>query len=98
MSKLVESEWQKHSADMGIPLPRLTRIEKQETCDTSPQRGGATREQQVALAKHMVHNVTTADRYYDKSEWREARHECLDDIQTNIMVSTKLVDIIKRQH
>jgi hypothetical protein len=58
----------------------------------------ATREQQVALAKHMAHNVTTADRYYDKSEWREARHECLDDIQTNIMVSTKLVDIIKRQH
>jgi hypothetical protein len=52
----------------------------------------------VALAKHMAHNVTTADRYYDKSEWREDRHECLDDIQTNIMVSTKLVDIIKRQH
>jgi hypothetical protein len=43
----------------------------------------------MALVKHMTHNVTTADRYYDKS---------LDDIQTNIMVSTKLVDIIKRQH
>jgi hypothetical protein len=36
----------------------------------------------MALVKHMTHNVTTAYRYYDKS---------LDDIQTNIMVSTKLV-------
>lgn len=82
----------------GHPATQAHGIEKQETCDNSPQRGGATREQQVALAKHMAHNVTTADRYYDKSDQREARHECLDDIQTNIMVSTKLVDIIKRQH
>ena len=78
----------------GHPATKAHGIEKQETCDDSPQRRRATREQQVALAKHMAHNVTTADRYYDKSEWREARHECLDDIQTNIMVSTKLVDII----
>lgn len=82
----------------GHPTTQAHGIEKQETCDNSPQRGGATREQQVALAKHMAHNVTTADRYYDKSDQREARYECLDDIQTNIMVSTKLVDIIKRQH
>lgn len=82
----------------GHPTTQAHGIEKQETCDNSPQRGGATREQQVVLAKHMAHNVTTADRYYDKSDQREARHECLDDIQTNIMVSTKLVDIIKRQH
>ena len=82
----------------GHPATQAHGIEKQEACNNSPQRRGATREQQVALAKHMAHNVTTADRYYDKSEWREARRECLDDIQTNIMVSTKLVDIIKRQH
>ena len=94
MSKLVESEWQKHSADMGIPLPRLTASKNRKLAITVHREG----EPQVALAKHMAHNVTTADRYYDKSEWREARHECLDDIQTNIMASTKLVDIIKRQH
>ena len=88
MSKLVESEWQRHSADMGIPLPRLT-ASKNRKLTISPHRRGATREQQMALVKHMTHNVTTADCYYDKS---------LDDIQTNIMVSTKLVDIIKRQH
>lgn len=82
----------------GHPATQAHGIEKQETCDNSPQRGGATREQQVALAKHMAHNVTTAGRYYDKSDQREARHECLDDIQTIIMVSTKLVDIIERQH
>jgi hypothetical protein len=51
----------------GHPATQAHGIEKQETCDNSPQRGGATREQQVALAKHMAHNVTTADRYYDKS-------------------------------
>jgi hypothetical protein len=55
----------------GHPATQAHGIEKQEPCDNSPQRGGATREQQVALAKHMAHNVTTADRYYDKSEWRE---------------------------
>ena len=82
----------------GHPATQAHGIEKQETCDNSPQRGGATREQQVALAKHMAHNVATADRYYDKSDQREARHECLDDIQTIIMVSMKLVDIIERQH
>ena len=73
----------------GHPATQADGIEKQEACNNSPQRRGATREQQMALVKHMTHNVTTADRYYDKS---------LDDIQTNIMVSTKLVDIIKRQH
>ena len=73
----------------GHPATQAHGIEKQEACNNSPQRRGATREQHMALVKHMTHNVTTADRYYDKS---------LDDIQTNIMVSTKLVDIIKRQH
>jgi hypothetical protein len=98
MSKLVQSEWQRHSDDMGIPLPRLTASKNRKLVITVHREGGATREQQVALAKHMAHNVTTADRYYDKSDQREARHECLDDIQTIIMVSTKLVDIIERQH
>jgi hypothetical protein len=74
----------------GLTATQAHGIEKQETCDNSPQRGGATREQQVALAKHMAHNVTTADRYYDKSEWREDRHECLDDIQTNIRLLSQV--------
>lgn len=98
MSKIIETEWQKHSVDMGIPLPRLTASKNRKLAITVHREGGATREQQVALAKHMAHNVGTADRYYDKSNQREARHQCLDVIQTNLMVSTKLVDIIKRQH
>jgi hypothetical protein len=37
----------------------------------------------VALAKHMAHNVSTADRYYMR-EQREARNQCLDTIENTI--------------
>ena len=98
MSKLVEAEWQRHSVSMGIPLPRITASKNRKLAITVHREGGATREDQMALAKHMAHNVTTADRYYDKSEQREARHKCLDDIQKSYRVSKKLFDIIRRQH
>jgi hypothetical protein len=40
----------------------------------------------VALAKHMAHSVVTADKYYDKSDQREARHHCLDAIHHTIIL------------
>ena len=48
----------------------------------------------------MAHSVVTADKYYDKSDQREARHHCLDAIHHTIRVSKKLFDIIRsiRQH
>jgi hypothetical protein len=39
MSKLVESEWQKHSADMGIPLPRLTASKNRKLAITVHREG-----------------------------------------------------------
>ena len=98
MSKLVEAEWQRHSTAIGIPLSRLTASKNRKLAITVHREGGATREEQVALAKHMAHNVSTADRYYDKSEQREARHKCLDTIENTIRVSKKLLDIIRWQH
>jgi hypothetical protein len=47
MSKLVQSEWQRHSDDMGIPLPRLTASKNRKLVITVHREGGATREQQV---------------------------------------------------
>jgi hypothetical protein len=45
----------------------------------------------------MAHNVSTADRYYDKSEQREARHQCLDTIENtsycNKIISGRLKEI-----
>ena len=100
MSKLVEAEWQRHSVTMGIPLPRLTASKNRKLAITIHREGGATWEEQVALAKHMAHSVVTADKYYDKSDQREARHHCLDAIHHTIRVSKKLFDIIRsiRQH
>jgi len=85
MSKLVEAEWQWHSSH-GNPAITVHR------------EGGAIREEQEALAKHMAHNVGTADRFYDKSNQREARHQCLNAIEKSIRVSKKLFDIIIRQY
>jgi hypothetical protein len=65
---------------MGIPLPRLTASKNRKLAITVHREGGATREEQVALAKHMAHSVVTADKYYDKSDQREARHHCLDAV------------------
>jgi hypothetical protein len=100
MSKLVEAEWQRHSASMCIPLPRLTASKNRKLAITIHREGVATRDEQVALAKHMAHSVSTADKYYDKSDHREARHHCLDVIHNTIRVSKKLFDIIRsiRQH
>jgi hypothetical protein len=84
MSKLVEAEWQRHSASMCIPLPRLTASKNRKLAITIHREGGATRDEQVALAKHMAHSVSTADKYYDKSDQREARHHCLNVIHNTI--------------
>ena len=92
--KISEAEWQRHSVTMGIPLPRLTASKNRKLAITVHREGGATREEQVALAKHMAHSVVTADKYYDKSDQREARHHCLDAIHHTIRVSKKLFDII----
>jgi hypothetical protein len=45
---------------MGIPLPRLTASKNRKLAITVHREGGATREEQVALAKHMAHSVVTA--------------------------------------
>jgi hypothetical protein len=50
MSKLVEAEWQRHSTVIGIPLPRLTASKNRKLAITVHREGGATREEQVALA------------------------------------------------
>jgi hypothetical protein len=80
---------------MGIPLPRLTASKNRKLAITIHREGGATREEQVALAKHMAHSVGCADKYYDKSDQREARNQCLDVIHNTIRVSKKLFDIIR---
>jgi hypothetical protein len=41
---------------MGIPLPRLTASKNRKLAITIHREGGATREEQVALAKHMAHS------------------------------------------
>jgi hypothetical protein len=69
-------------------LPRLTASKNRKLAITVHREGGATREEQVALAKHMAHNVSTADRYYMR-EQREARNQCLDTIENTIRVSKK---------
>ena len=71
----------------GHPATQAHGIEKQEACHHRSQRGGATREEQMALAKHMAHNIMTAYRYYDKNDQWKARHQCLDVIQNSIRVS-----------
>jgi hypothetical protein len=47
MSKLVEAEWQRHSASMCIPLPRLTASKNRKLAITIHREGGANREEQV---------------------------------------------------
>jgi hypothetical protein len=63
MSKLMEAEWQKYLASMGIRTPGLTASKSRKLAITMHRKGEATKEQQVTLARQIAHNVGTADKY-----------------------------------
>jgi hypothetical protein len=47
MSKLMEAEWQKYLASMGIRTPGLTASKSRKLAITMHRKGEATKEQQV---------------------------------------------------
>jgi hypothetical protein len=54
-----EAEWQKYLASMGIRTPGLTASKSRKLAITMHRKGEATKEQQVALARQIAHNVGT---------------------------------------
>ncbi|XP_076071664.1 uncharacterized protein LOC143043053 [Mytilus galloprovincialis] len=58
----------------------LTASRNRKLAVSTLRESGGTREEAIELAKHMAHNVATADRYYDKSRRVESRHAVLDKL------------------
>lgn len=88
MSKNNNAEWQRHAKEIGQELPKLTANTMRKLFVSTSREAGASRAEQELLAHHMAHNVSTADRIYDKSERKEGRER----------VVTKVVDVYKVRH
>lgn len=80
MSKLVQTEWDRFCEGEGMKKTTLTASRNRKLAVSTLRESGATREEAIELAKHMAHNVATADRYYDQSRRVESRHAVLDKL------------------
>ena len=79
MSKLIKKkEWKAFFWRKWFEIAELNCIIKPKVNCIQPQ--GDRRSEQSALAKHMAHDIKTADKYYDKSMMSEQRHTVLDRI------------------
>lgn len=85
MSKLVDREWKRHGKDSE--LPKLTATKARKVAVSSLREQGATRQDQEALARQMAHNVTTADKYYDKGLQTEQRKNVLGKLRSHYKVT-----------
>lgn len=86
MAKIVQKEWDDHGKEIGKELPPLCAKEARKVAITTLRESGIDRTQQEVMAKHMGHNVTTADRYYDKSKKREARGQLMTELNKQYKV------------
>lgn len=86
MSKLVHREWERHQKESHTTLPKLTATKARKVAVSTLRESGASRKEQEALARQMVHNVTTADRYYDKSLQSAARAKVLQKLRSHYKV------------
>ena len=82
MSKVVSREWSHYAAETGQDLPGLTASKSRKVAVTTIRESGADRQQQRVLARHMAHNVTTADRYYDKAGQFTERRDVLKTLSS----------------
>ncbi|VDI66703.1 Hypothetical predicted protein [Mytilus galloprovincialis] len=80
MSKLVQTEWDRFCEGEGMKKTTLTASRNRKVAVSTLRESGATREEAIVLAKHMAHNVATADKYYDQSRRVEGRHAVLDKL------------------
>ena len=60
----------------------LTASKSRKVAVTTIRESGADRQQQRILARHMAHNVSTADRYYDKSSLFKERRDVLKKLSS----------------
>ena len=82
MSKVVGHEWRHYAEETGEDLPGLTASKSRKVAVTTIRESGADRQQQRILARHMAHNVSTADRYYDKSSLFKERRDVLKKLSS----------------
>lgn len=87
MSKLVQREWARYGQEVGEDLPKLTASIGRKVAVTTLREIGADRFEQTILAKHMAHDVKTADKYYDKSNQRGARNAVVGKVTKAYVVS-----------
>ena len=86
MSKLVQTEWTRFQTESDLPPTKMT-ASRHRKLAVKIRDAGASREDQILLARHMAHSVETADRYYDRSRQTKGRHAVLDIIQKQYKVS-----------
>lgn len=94
MSKLVQREWERYAEETGQVLPKLTASISRKVAVTTLRESGGDRAEQMLLAKHMVHSISTADTYYDKSNQREARSDVIEKITEAYMVSVVICVVL----
>lgn len=71
----------------GISRTKLTASRNKKLTVTTLRESGSTREEYIDMARHMAHNVTTADKYYDQSRTNDDRFSVLDRVQNTYKVN-----------
>ena len=74
------ADWDRHFKEMfGVTKNhvKFTATAWRHLEISSLSDAGITRQEQKALAKHMAHNLDTADRKYDDSKQTEIQRDCL---------------------
>ena len=82
MSKVIGREWSSYADEMGEQLLGLKASKSRKVAVTTIRESGADRQQRRVLARHMAHNVSTADRYYDKAGKFRERLDVLKKLST----------------
>ncbi len=80
MTKIIHTAWSMYGREIGEELPALCGRDARKVAITTVREGGASRQQQEDMARQMGHNVTTADRYYDKSKRQAGRQKVMEDL------------------
>lgn len=73
MSKVVDGVWKAFGKLIQTDLPKLTALTNRKLAVSTHRDRNPERAHQEAPAAHMAHNVTTADKYYNRASRKETR-------------------------
>ena len=67
VSKMFRTEFAQFGVEIGEEMKAFTASGSRKLAVSSLREGGADRDQQKSLARHMAHDLRTADRHYDRA-------------------------------